>query len=368
MLKIWVGTCKEEISSVDDWFDSLYDSDWFDDPFVIKMVEDVDKGKVGNKVMIYNYMGDLMPTIEISGGLKTLILMYKHPEVLYKSTSMGDNCGKWLIDISEKVDCFLTLRYDLAISNDLHSTEPFVCEFLNTGFVTKTIGDYFQEFYKVSSRNNGKFVEWIDCPFVESKLVSKRFIEWKESYKKKFCQFEDNQSSLTEKYDVDVEDNELPVEEEKVFERSALQPLTVSMKMLGDKFSFEFALDRKVTIISGDSAIGKTTLMKLVRLSVRDRQLVELEADRGCFILPMNYWNEALRSDSIFFIDDNHPFLKLKDLDAVIKKANCYFVIVSRDPCLNIDYGIDDVFTIISDGYKHGLVPFIAKHRRPKSN
>jgi hypothetical protein len=31
MLHIWAGTCKNEVSSINDSFEALYESDWFDD-------------------------------------------------------------------------------------------------------------------------------------------------------------------------------------------------------------------------------------------------------------------------------------------------------------------------------------------------
>jgi hypothetical protein len=79
---------------------------------------------------------------------------------------------------------------------------------------------------------------------------------------------------------------------------------------------------------------------------------------------------EELKKDLLTEIWDRDTDRRLKRhlSSPFVAKANCYFVIINRDPCLNIDYGIDDVFTIINEGYKHELVPMFGgegKHVLP---
>ena len=52
-----------------------------------------------------------IPPERLSGGLKTLIMIYEKPELIFNATSCGQNCAPWLLEIGKKEDVTINLEY-----------------------------------------------------------------------------------------------------------------------------------------------------------------------------------------------------------------------------------------------------------------
>lgn len=75
------------------------------------MIRDVDKSVVlGPRVIDSPVLGGISPR-ELSGGVKTLISVYKVPEKIFNASACGDNCAKWLLKIGEQQDVTINLRH-----------------------------------------------------------------------------------------------------------------------------------------------------------------------------------------------------------------------------------------------------------------
>jgi hypothetical protein len=53
------------------------------------MVEGVDKSKVVEPTLIRDYLGRAMDPQKLSGGVKSLIMLYKEPTILINGNSMS---------------------------------------------------------------------------------------------------------------------------------------------------------------------------------------------------------------------------------------------------------------------------------------
>ncbi|MDR1642841.1 MAG: DUF4869 domain-containing protein [Clostridiales bacterium] len=158
-MHIWLG--KTEINFIDPKypFRVFAKKSWFDDPFVKEMVADVDRCQVIDYQLTKNSRGQMMNTLNISGGAKSLILLYKCPNVLVQGNSMGDNCGKWLPVISEKSECYMTLTYGIMISEHINDLSPFNCEIINEGKTIGTVKEFYKEYYRILDKYQG-FPAW----------------------------------------------------------------------------------------------------------------------------------------------------------------------------------------------------------------
>ena len=80
------------------------------------------------------------------------------------------------------------------------------------------------------------------------------------------------------------------------------------------RLKYDFEIRRNITIIQGDSATGKTTLVDMIREAVNNPSgaSVDLVCDIKCFVLDGTLWKEQLAavSDSIVFIDEGNEFIK----------------------------------------------------------
>lgn len=111
MLKIFFGNKKEAIYNTAVYFKNTFSDDWIIDPFSVEMIKDVDKSVViGPHIIESPVLGPISPK-ELSGGVKTLILIYKDREHIFNASTCGDNCAKWLLKMAENDDLTINLRH-----------------------------------------------------------------------------------------------------------------------------------------------------------------------------------------------------------------------------------------------------------------
>lgn len=120
------------------WFVNSYDLGWFEDAFVAEMLKDIDKSEYkGGELIVSDVLGPISPK-DLSGGVMTLISIYKNPEKIFNATSCGDNCAKWLLRIGEKEDITVVLEYLMKFDE----LEPFDIKIENTGEIVKSGKEY----------------------------------------------------------------------------------------------------------------------------------------------------------------------------------------------------------------------------------
>ena len=74
----------------------------------------------------------------LSGGVKTLIMIYKMPEKVFDATSCGSNCAHSLIEIGKRENVTVNLRYYMPMTG----LEPFNIEIVNTGEIVSKEKEY----------------------------------------------------------------------------------------------------------------------------------------------------------------------------------------------------------------------------------
>lgn len=126
-----------------------------------------------------------------------------------------------------------------------------------------------------------------------------------------------------------------------------------------NKLHYEFDIKRKITIIQGNSATGKTTLIELMALRDRlgESSGVQVICKRRIVMLAGEFWKLILDNakDTIFIMDEGLPFLKTDEFARAVKKSENYFIIVSRDTFPNLPYSVDEIYGIRESGKYHEL-------------
>ena len=97
----------------------MYEDEWLLDPLVMRMIEDVDKSVVvGPRLIDSPVLGAISPR-ELSGGVKALILMAKDKTgKVFNASACGDNCAKWILEISAAGDLTINLRHLMNFGGD----------------------------------------------------------------------------------------------------------------------------------------------------------------------------------------------------------------------------------------------------------
>lgn len=132
MMSVFIGADATGIRGIDNYFTSrkmAFEREWSNDLIVRQMILDIDKSEViGDGLIKSPVLGYIAPE-RLSGGVKTLIMMYKcDVELRYELSLCGENCDSWLAWISRNCDvkasCATTfhgfegMEIDMFIEND----------------------------------------------------------------------------------------------------------------------------------------------------------------------------------------------------------------------------------------------------------
>ena len=92
MLNIFLGDMPEAIYHPPTYFDNQYNDEWIINPFSMEMIRDVDKSEVISSRLIDSpLLGPISPR-ELSGGVKTLMLMaFDGSDRIFNASVCGDN-------------------------------------------------------------------------------------------------------------------------------------------------------------------------------------------------------------------------------------------------------------------------------------
>ena len=124
---------------------------------------------------------------------------------------------------------------------------------------------------------------------------------------------------------------------------------------------YEFDIKRNLTIIEGDSATGKTTLVEMIREYNQGGSSsgIQLSCDTACRVLEGDLWREliGLVHNTIFFIDEGNAFVDTEEFAKAVKESDHYYVIVTRESLEMLPISVTEVYGIRSSGKYGRLEP-----------
>ena len=137
MLNIYLGDMDNAIFHPPTFFDNTYEDEWITNPLSKKMILDVDKSTViGTHLIESPVLGPISP-LQLSGGVKTLILMAFDENNNVFNATYGDNCAKQILEISNHKDLTINLRHIMNFGK-----EPFEAKILNTGQIVHNMLEF----------------------------------------------------------------------------------------------------------------------------------------------------------------------------------------------------------------------------------
>ena len=124
---------------------------------------------------------------------------------------------------------------------------------------------------------------------------------------------------------------------------------------------YEFDIKRNITIIKGDSATGKTTLIELIREYGQEGEEsgIQLSCKAECVVIEGQKWKDQLSAvkDSIVFIDETNKFIETQEFASAVKESTNYFVIITRESLEMLPVSVNEVYGIKSSGKYSSLAP-----------
>ena len=117
---------------------------------------------------------------------------------------------------------------------------------------------------------------------------------------------------------------------------------------------YELDFIRNITILLGDSATGKTTLVEMIQEYVLNGSDtgIQLSCDVPCRVLEGNAWKEQLEHvhGSLVFIDEGNRFPASQQFAEAIRKTDNYYVIITRENLDNLPYSVTEIYGLRSSG------------------
>ena len=130
----------------------------------------------------------------------------------------------------------------------------------------------------------------------------------------------------------------------------------IKIQIKNRHITFNFTLERNVTILTGDSGTGKTKLINMVRnySELGEQSGVILKCSKPCLVLSNANWETILENthESIVFVEESTQFLSSYEFAKAIQGSDNYYVLVTREPLAQIPYSIDAIRKIHKNGAK----------------
>lgn len=126
-----------------------------------------------------------------------------------------------------------------------------------------------------------------------------------------------------------------------------------------ERLKYEFTIKRNITVIQGNSATGKTTLIDLLQNYGRfkDESGIRITSDVPCVAYSgdSSLWNVIIKSyeNTIVFIDEDYPFVFTEEFAKTIKDTSNYYVLITRQPLYNLPYSVNEIYGIRTTGKYH---------------
>ena len=140
MLNIYFGDMEDVIYDTNTYFLNRYKDSWIIKPLSKEMILDVDKSEVVSESLIKSPVLGMITPAELSGGVKTLILMANDKSHIYNASTCGDNCAKWILHIAKDRKLAINLRHLMNFG-----TGNFKAKILNTGKIVRNMDELLDE-------------------------------------------------------------------------------------------------------------------------------------------------------------------------------------------------------------------------------
>ena len=140
MLRIYLGKMEEAIYYPPVYFDNRYEDEWITEELSVEMIRNVDKSEVVGPHLIESPVLGPISVKEISGGVKTLILMaFDDSGNVFNASACGDNCAKWILKIGKEKDLTINLRHIMDFGDG-----EFEIQILNTGEIVHNMLEFIR--------------------------------------------------------------------------------------------------------------------------------------------------------------------------------------------------------------------------------
>lgn len=140
MLNIYFGDMPEAIYNTAVYFKNVYKDQWITNEYSRRMIKDVDRSDVVSASVIQSpVLGSITP-LQLSGGVKTLMLIKFDRQHVFNASTCGDNCAKWILDMAKERKVVINLYHVMDFGK-----EAFKIRVINSGNIAHNMPELIHE-------------------------------------------------------------------------------------------------------------------------------------------------------------------------------------------------------------------------------
>ncbi len=136
MLNVYFGDMPEAIYNTSMYFRNAYKDSWITKPLSVEMIRDIDKSEVVGPNLIESPVLGAISPLQLSGGVKTLILIANDHTHVFNASTCGDNCAKWILHMAQGRKVVINLRHLMDFGRG-----EFKLKVLNNGSIAHNMKD-----------------------------------------------------------------------------------------------------------------------------------------------------------------------------------------------------------------------------------
>ena len=132
-----------------------------------------------------------------------------------------------------------------------------------------------------------------------------------------------------------------------------------SIEVYNNRVHYFLTVQRNITLIQGDSATGKTELIRMIQEHEANGRSsgITVVCEKNCTVLGPVDWELRLTAmnGQVVFIDETAGFIKSKRFAELVRGSDNYFVLVSRDGLSNLPYSVKEIYGLrnVSDTQRY---------------
>lgn len=126
---------------------------------------------------------------------------------------------------------------------------------------------------------------------------------------------------------------------------------------MSNRIVFEFELNNRITVICGDSAKGKTMLVKFIDLIDKSTKLITNDGSQIKHINDDMILNGYRLNSNDVYIMDEYDGINNLNISNIINNRRYNFILITRNTSMpHLSYDISDIYTFSNSGKYHKLV------------
>lgn len=140
MLNVYFGDMPDAIYNTAVYFKNTYRDQWITNDYSVRMIKDVDRSDVVDACLIQSpVLGPITP-LQLSGGVKTLLLIKFDRGHVFNASTCGDNCAKWILDMAKNRKVLINLYHVMDFGAD-----DFKIRVVNSGVIAHNMAELIHE-------------------------------------------------------------------------------------------------------------------------------------------------------------------------------------------------------------------------------